>query len=391
MKEKRAEQFKRLTQCGPDTDMGRLLRLFWHPVGLSRELAKGKAKPVRILGEDLTLYRGESGRAHLVGGFCRHRRTRLHTGWVQGERIRCAYHGWQYDGTGRCTERPAERGEVPAGCRIPGYPTNEYCGFIFAYLGEGEAPAFELPRKDPYEEPNVIIAALHETWNINWFQMVENQQDGVHISFLHKTLREGSFINMVTDTIPTLEHTETDCGIEQKAIRSENNIRIGNWTFPNNSHVMVPGLTQADPWMNSGLWVVPSSDRTTERFTIYSLSTEDQAARERFLAYFEKFGNPIYQSAEHHDELMLHGEGPSEEDSLFGLIPAQDYLGIAGQGVVADRENEMLGRSDAGIVMLRRIFWREMDALKDGRPTKRWKRRENLAPLPTQPGRAYAD
>lgn len=388
----RLDQLRLLTQTGRDTEMGKLLRMFWHPVGLSREVKRGAAIPVRTLSEDLTLYRGESGRAYLVGGHCRHRLTRLHTGWIEGERIRCAYHGWQYDGSGKCTHRPAERDQVPANCKIAGYPTHEYCGFIFAYMGEGPAPEFELPRKDPYERPGVVIASLRETWNTNWFQIVENQQDGVHISFLHKTLHEGPFVAAVTSDIPELSHTETEAGIEQRATRSKNNVRIGNWTFPNNSHVVVPGLTTADPWMDNGLWVVPSDDQHTTRFTIYALNTTDEGAKERFVRYFEKFGNPVYQSSEHHDELFLHRKGPPEEDFLAGLIPAQDYLGIAGQGVIADRENEMLGRSDAGIVMLRRIFWRELEALRTGRPTKQWRKRQNMAPLPTQPGKvAYSE
>ncbi len=89
--------------------MGTLLRKFWHPIALTDEVANGKARAVRVLGEDLTLYRGDSGQPHLVGGRCAHRCTVLHTGWVQGEQIRCMYHGWRYDETGLCTEIPAEK------------------------------------------------------------------------------------------------------------------------------------------------------------------------------------------------------------------------------------------------------------------------------------------
>ena len=106
-----AERLRALTQNGPDTDMGRLLRKFWQPVALSASIKTGAARPLRVLGEDLTLYRGESGRAYLVASRCAHRLTLLHTGWVQGEDIRCIYHGWKYDGTGQCNEAPAEGGE----------------------------------------------------------------------------------------------------------------------------------------------------------------------------------------------------------------------------------------------------------------------------------------
>ena len=107
--EVKAERLNLLHHCGAGTDMGKLLRLFWQPVAVSDKLRVGTAKPVRFMGEELTLYRGDSGKPDFVGGQCPHRRTLLHTGWVQGERIRCMYHGWQFDGAGQCTQRPAEQ------------------------------------------------------------------------------------------------------------------------------------------------------------------------------------------------------------------------------------------------------------------------------------------
>src|SRR5215475_8951135 len=154
-----AERLKLLTQTGRGTDMGRLLRLFWQPVATSHSINPGEARPLRVMGEDLTLYRGESGRAYLVAGRCAHRLTVLHTGWVQGEEIRCIYHGWKYAGSGQCTEAPAEGPNAAARIKIAGYPVHEYCGLIFAYLGEGAPPAFELPRKEAFEEDNLLIHA----------------------------------------------------------------------------------------------------------------------------------------------------------------------------------------------------------------------------------------
>src|SRR5262245_15535521 len=154
-----AEKLKLLTQTSRDTDMGKLLRLFWQPVATSQSVKTGQARPLRVMGEDLTLYRGESGTAHLVAARCAHRLTLLHTGWVQGDEIRCIYHGCKYDGTGQCTEAPAEGAASAARIRIAGYPVHEYCGRIFAYLGEGVAPAFDLPRKAAFEQPNLIVYA----------------------------------------------------------------------------------------------------------------------------------------------------------------------------------------------------------------------------------------
>src|SRR5687768_4378556 len=98
-----------LAQTSAGTPMGQLLRKFWHPIALSKSVVPGKAREVRLLGEDLALYRGESGSAHLLANRCAHRLTKLHTGWVQGDELRCMYHGWKYDARGQCVERPAER------------------------------------------------------------------------------------------------------------------------------------------------------------------------------------------------------------------------------------------------------------------------------------------
>src|SRR4051812_43770321 len=93
---------------GPGTLAGRFMRKFWHPVYRAQDLPAGRAKPVKIMNEEFTLYRGESGKIHAVAFRCAHRGTQLSTGWVEGDTIRCFYHGWAYDGNGQCVEQPAE-------------------------------------------------------------------------------------------------------------------------------------------------------------------------------------------------------------------------------------------------------------------------------------------
>src|ERR1051325_9047082 len=92
---------------GPGTLGGSYLRRFWQPIYLSDELPLGRARPLRIFGEDFTLYRGQTGAPHLIEFRCAHRRTQLSTGWVEGDNLRCFYHGWTYDGNGQCIEQPA--------------------------------------------------------------------------------------------------------------------------------------------------------------------------------------------------------------------------------------------------------------------------------------------
>ncbi len=384
-REERARQFRRLTECGPDSDMGKLLRKFWQPIELSENVELDSAIPVKALGEELTLYRGASGKLHLVGGRCAHRRTLLHTGWVVGEEIRCIYHGWQFDATGACVNRPAEKDTGMPRTKIPGYPVREYQGLVFAYLGEGEAPEFDLPRKPLTEREGVVIANGMERWDNNWFQQVENSMDAVHVSFVHMALTVGPFGKAVTTSIPELSYEETSAGIRQTARRSENNVRQSDWTFPNNNHITVPGLTPEDPWLDVFVWMLPNDELNTTRFMIYSLPPEaSEASKMRFRSYFAKYGK--YDPAAHHDELFRSRVWKNPEDTFVGLTAAQDYLSIRGQERITKREDEMLGRSDAGIVMLRRIFFRELDLIREGQEVKQWKSLEQPVVLPTQPG-----
>lgn len=382
----RADRLDLLTQSSPDTPMGQLLRRFWQPVGVSGRLAKGKAIPIRRFSEDLTLYRGESGRAYLVGARCAHRCTVLHTGWVQGEQIRCMYHGWRYDGTGQCTEMPAEKNPKLASVKIAGYPVHEYAGLIFAYMGEGKAPEFDLPRKDAFERAGGLMFAREQTWNCNWFQMIENSLDAVHVSFVHVKGVVGAFGAAVTTAIPDLDYLETDSGIRQIATRSKNNVRISDWTFPNNNHIVVPNLEPEYPWFDVGVWMVPVDDEHSVRFTINATPSSGAEIDRIVTENAEIHGN--YNPADHHDELFYDDKYPNEV--VFKLTSAQDYVAQMGQGVIADRTNERLVTSDEGIALLRKIFFRELDRLREGRLTKSWKRLDHAVKL-TIPGEEKVD
>ena len=117
---------------GPGTLAGNYLReTYWHPIYHSDRIQPGHAKPVRLLGEDFTLFRGESGTPYLLSFRCAHRGMQLSPGWIEGESIRCFYHGWKYDGTGQCVEQPAEPKPFSQKVSIPAYPTEDYLGLIW--------------------------------------------------------------------------------------------------------------------------------------------------------------------------------------------------------------------------------------------------------------------
>ena len=170
-------------RTAPGTLAGRYLRMFWQPIYVTQDLAQGRTVPIRIMSEDFTLYRGESGVAHLVVARCPHRGTQLSTGWVEGDCIRCRYHGWKFDGTGQCIEQPGEEEAFAAKVRVRSYPVEEYIGLIFAYLGEGEPPP--LRRYPDFEGDGVLEAFTTGIWPCNYFNVLDNACDLGHVTYTH--------------------------------------------------------------------------------------------------------------------------------------------------------------------------------------------------------------
>jgi 5,5'-dehydrodivanillate O-demethylase oxygenase subunit len=203
----------------------------------------------------------------------------------------------------------------------------------------------------------------------------------VHVSFVHQKGRVGTFGAAVKQTIPELEYAETDSGIRQTATRGPGNVRVSDWTFPNSNHIRVPGPTADDPWIDVCSWKVPIDDASHLRFTVWAIPATSPEIDERMRRHLEASGE--YDPAEHHDELF---DEIYPTDPVYQLTSAQDYVAQVGQGSAVDRDREILGRSDAGVALLRRIFFREMTALREGRPTKDWRRLEEAAHLPIQVG-----
>jgi 5,5'-dehydrodivanillate O-demethylase len=356
--------------------MGTLLRRFWHPIAVANDLPNGAAREIRVLGEELTLYRGESGRPFLVGGRCAHRCNVLHTGWVKGEQIRCMYHGWTFDGSGQCTAMPAERNPRLDLVKIESYAVHEYGGLVFAYLGEAPAPAFELPRKDVLEGDDVVVFTREQHWDCNWFQQIENSLDAVHVSFVHTWGTVSRFEEEITTAVPELSYEETSSGIRQVATRPGNNVRVSDWTFPNNNHIVAPGPRKGDPWVHTSVWAVPMDDLSTMRFAITSVKRTNAETDRRVAEDRHHDFNP----ADHYD--LLFREHRLPECSPANVVATQDYVALRGQGRIVDRSRERLAQSDAGIAFLRRIFLRELAAIAEGRPTKQWKKLEHAPELP---------
>src|ERR1700676_3555954 len=185
-----AEENERLTRVGPGTPMGNLQRRYWHPIGGLEEMQDRWTKRVRLLGEDLVLYKDRTGKFGLIAEFCPHRRASLAYGIPTEDGIRCPYHGWKFDGTGSCLEQPNE----PEGSnfkdkvKTAGYPVEELGGMIFAYMGPLPAPL--LPRWDGFVGDRVIRMCGWAPVACNWLQIMENSLDPVHTEWLHGKLQE---------------------------------------------------------------------------------------------------------------------------------------------------------------------------------------------------------
>ncbi len=358
--------------AGPNTVGGRFLRKFWQPVYMSKELASGTARPILIMGEKFTLYRGESGTAFVVDHRCAHRNTQLSTGWVRGDCIRCFYHGWTFDGNGACVERPGEVPSGPApGVRIAAYPTREHLGLIYAYFGEGEPPAFP---PFPEFEGEGVVENIMEEFPCNWFQTYENQADEAHLSFVHSPSGSHNALGRDEIRIPETSAEEMPFGMVRYSRVGEGKRRSTFYLFPNTMRIIIPpfGGLPFGGWRDSYLTLVPTDDENHILFMTqfarvpkadlpaYNKAREENEARIKAARKIPEIAREI-----------LDGKAVLEdfrEHPRFLLI--EDAVAQGGQGWIADRSIEHLGRTDVCIVRMRRLFDRELEAIARDKPTK---------------------
>lgn len=366
---------------GPGTLAGRYLRSFWQPIGCSYQLAAKQALPIRIMGEDFTLYRGESGVAHLVAHRCPHRGTQLSAGWVEGDCIRCFYHGWKYDGAGQCVEQPAEDASYAQKVKIASYPVKEYLGLIFAYLGEGAPPP--LPRYPRFEADGISldVAALGRI--CNYFNNIENSLDNVHVRWVHSRHRDAVDDKIVKGD-PIIKVEESDWGVRRQTIYPDGNELTFFFGMPNinfiNGQVVDPAIKRADLMV----FKVPVDDGSHIHFELRAIPLTGAqgrdwlAARRAERAAAER-DRPELVRAILAGKITLDDIDPNRVD--FILI--EDEVAQTGQGIIADPANEHLGRSDRGVFLLRKLWERELQNLAEGRPLKKWSYRPDM--LPTYP------
>jgi 5,5'-dehydrodivanillate O-demethylase len=362
---RRNKKYRDFAHIGPGTLAGRFMRTFWHPVYRSEDLPNSTAKAVRLLGEDLTLYRGETGVPHLVGARCKHRGAHLSVGCVEGDCIRCFYHGWMYNEDGQCVEQPAEPKPFTNDIRVLSYPVRDYLGLIFAYLGDSDAP--ELPRYPVFEDEDAFRMVKITYRGVNFFQDFENGMDRVHGGFVHMT-RPRSFDGRVDS--PLVRAEEDEWGLKTIAKHPSGKVGVQCFGMPNKQHIK-DTFSERENF----IWKVPVDDENMAHVRVTVVKGE-KAIREEKKKLAERSKRPQLDPFELAKEVFAGRLRREDVDPLSTeMVYFEDAVALLAQGVIAERENEheYLGASDNPIVLLRNLWEREMRALEEGKSLKQWK------------------
>ncbi|MDH7799377.1 MULTISPECIES: aromatic ring-hydroxylating dioxygenase subunit alpha [unclassified Beijerinckia] len=345
---------KQISQVGPGTQMGDYLRRYWHPFAPAASLDKEPVKAIRLLGEDLTLYKDKSGTYGLVDRHCPHRHADLSYGYVEEQGIRCNYHGWLMSETGQVLEQPYDDTANPNNrmkerCKIKAYPVREVAGLLFAYMGP--APVPELPIWEPFTWNQGFIEIVTADIPCNWFQCQENSCDPVHFEWMHDnwSLRQRGETGPYAPKHLKVAFDEFDYGFtyrRQRVGQGEDHPmwqtgRVALWPngFYLGSHFE---------------WRVPVDDENTLSLSWFYTKLP-----------LESLNRPLPEIHAWH--------GPIKQEDgrwISSHIINQDIIAWVGQGVLSDRTKENLGASDRGIAMIRNRFFEELDSVAAGNDAK---------------------
>jgi 5,5'-dehydrodivanillate O-demethylase oxygenase subunit len=350
------EQNDELTQVGPGTPMGNVLRHYWYPVAFVRELDEFPVKGTRLLGENFAVFKLPDGTYGIMHEKCPHRGASLVYGIVEDGGLRCGYHGWKFDQQGKCIDILAEPDSSPAFrdkvCAKAGL-AQALGGMVWGYVGSGPAP--ELPRYEAYVMEGVRDIG-HSMLPCNWFQIMENAVDPYHVEALH-----GNYFAFIAEWK----------GFEMPASFKNKHIKVGFDTFEHGiikRRQLVGQTEQDDDWAIGHpmvfpykMWVggngvfqmqirVPIDDTHT-RVMFYSVHAPDGAEPADQMY-------PVDYEYEWIDDKGVH---------IVDYIEGQDVMAWVTQGAIADRTIEHITKSDLGVIAVRRMFREAIEAVREGR------------------------
>jgi nitrite reductase/ring-hydroxylating ferredoxin subunit len=377
-----AEQNELMTRIGPGTPAGALLRNYWQPVALVEELqGERPIKAVRLLGEDLVLFRNQDQHG-LLERHCPHRGADLAYGRLEDGGLRCSFHGWLFDTHGKCLATPAE----PEGSRLcehirqKAYPIVERSGILFAYLGAGEPPAFA--HFDCFVAPGDYTFAFKGYWDCNWLQALEVGIDPAHASWLHKFFEDEdpaqsygrqfratpADAEMPMSKVlrefdrPEIRVERTAYGMRLRTSRrisdARTHLRVTNILFP--QAFVIP----MSPEMTISQWHVPVDDYGCYWYSIFTSFgapvDKDTMRAQRLKTYPAPDYKPIH-SRENSWGFNAQEQRKSTFTGMGFDINIHDQWACESQGRIQDRTRENLGTTDKGIVLYRRIL---LDAIR---------------------------
>lgn len=344
------EQNDRLVRVGPGTPMGNLLRRYWMPIAGVSEFDTSRTQPIRLMGEDLVLYKDLSGHFGLVQRQCPHRRADLSFGMVESQGLRCSYHGWQFNHHGDCMHQPFEDTAHPerqakARIKLTAYPVQAKGGMLWAYMGPQPAPL--LPDWEAFSWDNGFTQVVLSEVPCNWFQCQENSIDPVHFEWMHENWGNRQRTGEVRfgATHLKLDFKEFEFGFTYHRVKQDTSEDDQAWT-----------VGRVCLWPNGFFlgehfeWRVPIDDENT--LSVTWKYTRVPREREPYVqSHIPTWWGPVKD--EHGQWIDTH-------------VMNQDFLAWVGQGRIADRSRENLSASDRGIVAMRRRFFEEMDTVAQG-------------------------
>lgn len=376
------EDSELLTRIGPGAPMGELIRQYWIPVMRMSDLGEPDGAPtrVRLLGEDLIMFRDSSGQVGLLGNNCPHRGASLFFGRNEEEGIRCVYHGWKFDISGACVDMPNEPAEsnFKHKVRATAYPCREYGGMVWTYMGPRSVPP-ELPQLEWANVPEDQRSLTPVLRECNWVQALEGDIDTAHLYFLHARLNpnegrtpendQGVFHE---DRHPRLFLVDTPYGLMYGAQRDEGPTdyywRITQFMYPFHTffppggfagvpgHIWVP-VDDHNTIVWSVAWnpLVPLVQRTGQGATGVGFLPPTSDALGRWRANANKTN----------DYLIDRDAQRTKTFTGIPTIPMQDQAVTESMGEIMDRTAEHLGTTDATIIQVRRKLLKAAKALRD--------------------------
>ncbi len=378
-----------MIQVGPGTPSGEVFRRYWLPVEVSANLGGGGGgrhpsalNPIRVtmLGEHLILFRGSNGEPHLLGEHCSHRGTSLFYGRVEGDRIRCMYHGWLYAGDGSVVEQPGEPSENRFAEKVQhlSYPTQEVAGLIFTYMGPPELePLFPRYHQLFSEEGMRVTGNGGYTEKCNVFQALhDNNMDPWHGEIAHGWFRDPPRVGTMHQaengkpaTPVTFERTPW--GTRMKVLKD---IKEGSYQY-HETHTVWPSQRVNKGNASNIKWAVPVDDYRTRWFDVEFFPFVDGKLTEEAQKVVYATNNPMPNIGRAHDlpadwaqqvgSYWNYGH-PWRQGNIWEDEVAQQTQGPEERHYLPDWEGWHLGKSDEGLIMNRKVWAEQVIRVREG-------------------------